>query len=1251
LQIRVGRVRMDDADEERTPALAEEARAHSMSPRRGPVFDRVSQRWWNPQFRCPTLEAQYWQCSFPQLRDRFRSGLIYISIVCLTWCIFLTLYGRAGAIHWVSTGVLVVTCGAMLFFTLMSAQYQRFYMPTSFLCTFLICVLTLVVLSDVTNPLMSPVGTFVTSIQVVLLIYTVIPLPLYLCIFISAVYSTLFELLSISRDMYIHLPYVRLALHIGVHMLGVHLFILTQVRQRKTFLKIAQSLMARKDLELETQFKDHMIQSVMPKKVADELLKDANELRRPSTSLDSTCRTSNATQTLNPDDPPDRLPPSVPNVRKFRPFTMNLMTDVSILFADICGFTKMSSNKSADELVNLLNDLFGRFDNLCRLCEMEKISTLGDCYYCVAGCPEPSPDHAKRCVEMGLQMVIAIRQFDIDRGQDVNMRVGIHTGKVMCGMVGTRRFKFDVFSNDVNLANEMESTGIAGRVHISEATVGFLDGAYLLEDGQIHKGMKTYFIKSRANETNANQNNEDSGNESDRDVQLQRSGQISFRKVSLGQKIAGKLKTIQSNSLPMKAQLNSSGSLRMKVADRAKSSHSTTLLPKEPNWVSLIEDRKSASLQALTSYPNAAPLNKDGRTSANGSSANSCKGSRSSGLQDGISDLASVGGIDTAISLHHNAGSMYETDNKEFDERLAQIISNSDRSQFDRGFWVKQESLNPWTLNFNEKEVEDEYRRHFAESRDGFSQHGGTSNGNAAMRNHHKVSPTPSSKHSGLRYSGVFIDLLVASLLFVLVSVVAILGVTFRLSTTIPLVIFVFISMCIVLFALLLIGLPLLSRRNLMPCLNLWLPRHVTGLVLLFLPVGVALFIAPFCLTAKCPFSLPSVRLLFSYVSIIALFGHCNFSQLVAWPKTLQCVLTGVLHVLLLAACQFHIDEITPPTAVCNATLPGMQLPLLAPGSDTMQQSGRAAALTSKYLHPMYNNASFSAFLAEIVLDVVLSVLLVGFLNYQFEAAFRLSFYGDVQSRRDTERMQIVRDQADWLLNNVIPPHAVESLKTDTKYSENHHNTAVLFASITNWNDMYEENFEGGREFLRVLNEVIGDFDELLERPEFNQIEKIKTIGACYMAASGLNPEKRRACPDPKEHIYQLIEFALALQHALSVFNEDLLNFDFVCKLGLNIGPVTAGVIGTTKLYYDIWGDTVNIASRMYSTGVCNKIQVSQHTRDILSDRYDFEYRDHIEVKGIDAGMDTYILLGRKADLIPPAISESNDENKNSTNF
>lgn len=125
------------------------------------------------------------------------------------------------------------------------------------------------------------------------------------------------------------------------------------------------------------------------------------------------------------------------------------------------------SNKTADELVNLLNDLFGRFDRVCGQLGCEKISTLGDCYYAVSGCPVARPDHAKCCVELGLAMIVAIKQFDADRGQEVNMRVGVHTGTVMCGLVGTKRFKFDVFSNDVILANEMESSGMCSSVYLT----------------------------------------------------------------------------------------------------------------------------------------------------------------------------------------------------------------------------------------------------------------------------------------------------------------------------------------------------------------------------------------------------------------------------------------------------------------------------------------------------------------------------------------------------------------------------------------------------------------------------------------------------------------------------------------------------------------------------------------------------------------------------------------------------------------
>ena len=108
------------------------------------------------------------------------------------------------------------------------------------------------------------------------------------------------------------------------------------------------------------------------------------------------------------------------------------------------------------------------------------------------GCPEPREDHASNCVKMGLNMIRAIKEFDKDCHEDVNMRVGIHTGTVLCGIVGRKRFKFDVWSNDVTLANRMESTGKPGKVHVSESTYQFLKEDYYVEEGEEFLGKKDH---------------------------------------------------------------------------------------------------------------------------------------------------------------------------------------------------------------------------------------------------------------------------------------------------------------------------------------------------------------------------------------------------------------------------------------------------------------------------------------------------------------------------------------------------------------------------------------------------------------------------------------------------------------------------------------------------------------------------------------------------------------------------------------
>lgn len=156
------------------------------------------------------------------------------------------------------------------------------------------------------------------------------------------------------------------------------------------------------------------------------------------------------------------------------------------------------------------------------------------------------------------------------------------------------------------------------------------------------------------------------------------------------------------------------------------------------------------------------------------------------------------------------------------------------------------------------------------------------------------------------------------------------------------------------------------------------------------------------------------------------------------------------------------------------------------------------------------------------------------------------------------------------------------------------------------------------------------DFDELLLRDEFKCVEKIKTIGSTYMCASGLDSTYRN---DAYEHLYALLDFAVAMQNAIDAFNRDLLEFNLVLRIGFNYGDVTAGVIGTTKLYYDIWGDAVNVASRMDSTGVPGRIQTRQDCISIFEDLYEFEPRGKVYVKGKD-NMDVCLYKSKKPETL-----------------
>ena len=161
---------------------------------------------------------------------------------------------------------------------------------------------------------------------------------------------------------------------------------------------------------------------------------------------------------------------------------------------------------------------------------------------------------------------------------------------------------------------------------------------------------------------------------------------------------------------------------------------------------------------------------------------------------------------------------------------------------------------------------------------------------------------------------------------------------------------------------------------------------------------------------------------------------------------------------------------------------------------------------------------------------------------------------------------------------------------------------------------------------MRLLNEIICDFDKLLLKPKFSCVEKIKTIGSTYMAAAGLQPGHSDAPQRREDHsVVALVELAFALNAALQQINKESFQ-RFQLRVGLNSGPVIAGVVGAHKPQYDIWGNTVNVASRMDSTGQMGRIHVTADTAAVLMrNGYECESRGRIFVKG-KGQLDTFFV-------------------------
>ncbi|XP_069831866.1 adenylate cyclase type 3 isoform X2 [Dendropsophus ebraccatus] len=866
-----------------------------------------------------------------------------------------------------------------------------------------------------------------------------------------------------------------IAIYLCTITVGIMSYYMADRKHRKAFLEARQSLEVKLNLEEQSQQQERLLLSILPKHIADEMLNDMKKDQKQK------------------------------ELQQFNTMYMYRHENVSILFADIVGFTQLSSSCSAQELVKLLNELFARFDKLAAKYHQLRIKILGDCYYCICGLPDYREDHAYCSIMMGLAMVDAISYVREKTKTDVDMRVGVHTGTVIGGVLGQKRWQYDVWSTDVTLANKMEAGGIPGRVHISQSTYDCLKGEFEVEPGEggtrcdylREKGIVTYLVVVPKQPVNKNGIN--------------------------GVKLS--LTSSHGNSPQLINTKECNGSI-----------HTTCTTPDE--------NEELDTRVVNPSFPN--PRRR---------------------LR--LRDLA-----ERVIDAQQNE--------QELNKLLNEALLERETVQVLKG---------KYTYRLSMRFINPEMETRFSVEKE---------------------------KQSGAAFSCSCVVLLFTAVVQMLIDPMLIANyVTFVIGEILLLV----LTICSLAAIF-----PRVFPKKLV-AFSTWIDRtrwarNTWAMSAIFILTMADIVDMLSCLqyysgtynsTLQSTESWGCVEnpKYYSYIAVLALIATIMLVQVSHMVKlTLMLMITIAVGVVNIYAWRPIFDD--------------------------------------------YDRKRFNGYVTYLVpskysMTVMIFIMMLSFYYFarHVEKLARTLFLWKIDVHDQKEKVYDMRRWNEALVTNMLPEHVARhflgSKKRDEElYSQSYDEIGVMFASIPNFSDFYTEESinNGGIECLRFLNEIISDFDALLDEPQFRCITKIKTIGSTYMAASGVTPDpntngynntiKKEEISDKErwQHLADLADFALAMKVTLMNINYQSFN-NFMLRIGLNKGGVLAGVIGARKPHYDIWGNTVNVASRMESTGVMGNIQVVEDTHDILKE-YGFRFvrRGPIYVKG-KGELLTFFMKGR----------------------